>query len=181
MLIEEHLRERGLDLSKIKPLLGEGVATFLLWNLSGQVVGYQHYNPLGTKAFNQKKADRSLMKYFTYVSGHKETNDKKIGVWGLETYNVKVKRIFITEGVFDAAPFHLLGECALATLSNDPHKSVCQWIKGLPQEKIVISDNDGAGTKLEKLGDRSVKVSAYKDVGELWESGNFLEWFKNNF
>jgi len=180
--IKEHLDYRGLDFSVVTPVMTDGVATFYLYNLSGQIVGYQHYNPLGTKAFNQKKADRSLMKYFTWVSGSKKDLNKKIGVWGLESYSVTCNRIIITEGLFDAAPFHRYGECAIAILSNDPCKMVRQWLRVLPQQKIVVSDNDGSGSKLEKVGDLVVRVkSPFKDVGEIWESGNFDKWYKENF
>ena len=180
MEILEHILYRGIDLDVVTPQIGDGVATFFLYDLSGNIVGYQHYNPLGTKAFNQKKADRSLMKYFTYVKGSKRNDDKSIGVWGLESYSFRCKRIFLTEGLFDAAPFHRYGECALAVLSNDPSKSVIEWLGLFPQEIIVVSDRDGAGKKLEKCGDRVIQVPLpHKDVGELWESGGFSEWYES--
>lgn len=182
MNIRQHLIDRGIDFSKIKPFLSEHLATFLLWNLSGQIIGYQCYNPLGTKAFNQKKADRDVMRYFTYVSGSQKTFNKQIAIWGLESFCLSKKRIFITEGLFDAAPFHHFDECALAVLSNDPCKSVIEWLKVLPQEKIVIRDNDKAGIKLQKVGDRVVKISSsFKDCGEAWEEGGFTDWFNDNF
>lgn len=46
-----HLRERGIDPDSTDVVIDEesGIATFLLYNLSGKLVGYQRYNPKGDK------------------------------------------------------------------------------------------------------------------------------------
>jgi hypothetical protein len=57
MNIKTHLKQRHLDLELHRPILDEelNIATFLLYNLSGQLVGYQQYNSLGDKkVFNSK-------------------------------------------------------------------------------------------------------------------------------
>ena len=50
-MLKEHLKSRHLDLELHRPVLdeAEGVVTFYLWNLSGQLVGYQQYRPSGEK------------------------------------------------------------------------------------------------------------------------------------
>lgn len=179
--MKSHLEERGINFDLITPVIAETGVSFYLYNLSGQIVGYQFYNPNGTKKLDQKKADKLLMKYFTWVGGHKKDKDKKIGVWGLESYRLDCKRIFITEGLFDAAVFHNYGECAIATLCNDPSDYLLGWLRTLPQEKIVVADNDLSGNKLWSAGDRVVfPPSSFKDANELWMQDRkiFLEWFK---
>ena len=165
----------------VSPVIYEAGASFYLYNLSGQIVGYQHYNPTGTKALNQSKADRSLMKYFTWIGGTRKSGDKKIGVWGLESYYIGCKRIIITEGLFDAAVFHNYGECAIAILTNDPSKEVLGWLDTLCEEKIVVRDADKAGAKLEKAGNRSLIVPGHKDANDFWVNNKdaFEEWYKN--
>jgi hypothetical protein len=53
MNIKTHLKQRHLDLELHRPILDEelNIATFLLYNLSGQLVGYQQYQPEGCKKF----------------------------------------------------------------------------------------------------------------------------------
>lgn len=191
--MSDHLKGRGLDFSKIQPVVDEesGLATFFLYDLSGRIVGYQTYNPEGSKAFDQSKADRNLMKYFTWIGGHKKDKDKKIGVWGLETYDWNSPFLFITEGVFDAAPFHNFGIPAISLLSNDPDRQTRGWLKTLPQKIVVIADNDSAdgkdkknraGDKLSSAGDITFyPPEPHKDAGDFWEADKpgFENWVAN--
>lgn len=186
----DHLKDRGIDFSRIQPVVDEetGLATFFLYDLSGRIVGYQTYNPKGSKSFNQSKADRMLMKYFTWVSGSKKGKDKKIGVWGLESYVWDAPYLFASEGIFDAAPFHQFDLPAIALLTNDPTRSTRRWLDSLPQKVIILADDDEAegkekknraGDKLVKSGDMALyPPSPYKDFGEFWEADKegFREW-----
>jgi len=170
--IEQHLRDRGLDPNKTNILIDKesNIAVFLLYNLSGVLVGYQQYNPNGTKnkVFDKTIADKDMMKYYTYLGKENdEKKVKKIGVYGLHTYNRNSPVLFVVEGIFDAVKLHNLGLPAIATLSNDP-KPFGQWLKLLPQKIIIIMDNDSSGNKLAKFGDKSVKVpNPWKDLGEM--------------
>ena len=69
MSVRAHLRSRGLDPDRQGVFVSEetGTATVLLYNLSGQIVGYQQYNPEGTKSIRNDEKHRSLLKYFTFV------------------------------------------------------------------------------------------------------------------
>lgn len=179
--LADHLRSRGLDPNRTGVVVDEktGIATFFLYNLSGKLVGYQHYNPAGEKGFSHKnsKVDKMLMKYYSYVVGRTNDNTKEIAVWGLDTYDLNIPYLFVVEGIFDAVSLHNAGVPAVALLANDPSKSTLGWIHTLPQKKIVIYDNDQAenkdkkntaGLKLRKAGNVSYTVPApYKDLNEM--------------
>ena len=166
---QEHLKTRGVDSSKTKVIIDEesGDSFFFLYNLSGQMVGYQKYNPKYDKKGQNSKAldDPRKTKYYNWVGN--EPEGKKIAVWGLESFNISDKYIFITEGIFDIARAHEAGYAGIAVLCNDPNPQLCYWLKTLPQTKIVIYDNDKAGKKLIKLGDYSFSVEGGKDLNDL--------------
>lgn len=166
-----HLKSRGIDASKTRYVLDEdsGDTFFFLYNLSGQMVGYQKYNPLYDKKGQdaRKMEDPKKTKYYNWVGD--EPEGKKIAVWGLESTNFTDKYIFITEGIFDIARAHQAGYPGIAVLCNDPSPQLANWLKTLPQTKIVIYDNDKAGEKLRKLGDYSFSVEDGKDLNDLSE------------
>lgn len=166
--IIQHLKGRGIDPDKTKVIIDEeeGDVFFFLYNLSGQVVGYQKYNPKYPKTGQGKLSDPRLTKYFNWVT-EEGSHGRKIAVYGLESYEWTDKFIFITEGVFDIARVHEAGYPGIAVLCNDPTESLNTWLKTLPQKKIVIYDNDKAGRKLIKLGDYSYSVESGKDLNDL--------------
>jgi hypothetical protein len=61
----EHLKDRHLNVELHRPFVDEveRVATFLLWNLSGQCVGYQQYRPEGEK---KPRNNPKQGKYYTF-------------------------------------------------------------------------------------------------------------------
>jgi hypothetical protein len=164
-----HLAERNLDPSRYSGVMldssGEAV-TFLLWNLSGQCVGYQTYRPDGTKERNNIRGESKyyLMPGEENPEGNKRAR-KRIAVWGLETYDPS-KPLYITEGIFDAAAIHATGRSAIAVLANDP-KSLRAWVRILPNAKVVVADGDSAGRKLCKLGDRSAVCPDGEDPSSM--------------
>lgn len=154
----EHLKERHLDVDLHHPVLDEAerVVTFFLWNLSGQVVGYQQYRPEATK---EKKNNPKEGRYFTY-------NPKAtIAVWGLESLHFTPRVVFVTEGIFDAARLTEKGYSAVAVLSNDPKKDVRNWLASLGRTVVAVCDDDAAGKKLAKLGDASFVLEGH-DLGD---------------
>lgn len=170
--IEKHLKSRGVNAQKVRVIfnIDDDYATFFLYNLSGQLVGYQHYNPKGIKKQRQgnKEFDKDTMKYYTYVTGKK--SEKALAVWGLESYKLDAPYLFVTEGIFDAVKIQNAGYPAIATLSNDPNMGIKSWLKTLPQTIIVIADNDdnNSGNKLLKFGNISKIVpTPYKDLGDM--------------
>jgi DNA primase len=136
----------------------EGVATFPLWNLTGQMVGFQQYRPSATK---KKDNHPRESRYFTY------RKDKVVGVWGLESWNFS-NTLFVTEGVFDAARLTSRGYSAVATLSNDVDPPLARWLWTVRKTRLVVAvcDNDSAGRKLAKCGHVAHVMDEGKDMGE---------------
>ena len=178
--IQAHLKERGIDLSKTRVILDKesNVATFLIYNLSGQLIGYQYYNPNGDKntvLARQKMKSRQFkneddiaslkdfIKYYTRISNFQ----KGVAVYGLETYNKDSDILFVTEGIFDCNKIHEAGLPAIATLTNAGSNELITWLRMLPQKIVAILDNDESGGVLKKISDYSYNTpKGYKDLGE---------------
>jgi len=165
--IEQHLKDRGLDLKKSSAIIDKksGIAHFILYNLSGQLVGYQRYNPLGSKKTGHNVGD-GLDKYYTYIT-KEGPKTHKLAVWGLETLKQSDRLLFIVEGIFDAVKVHNAGYPCVAVLGNAP-KILKSWFYVLPQKIIAILDNDSAGNVLGRMADKAVKVpEPYHDLGDM--------------
>ena len=163
--IISHLKRRGLDPKKTRVILDQETdsAVFLLFNLSGQLIGYQQYNPVGEKK-GKAGSDPKTAKYWTWVT--REGKKRALAVWGLETLDDR-PYVFLVEGIFDAVKLHNAELPALAVLSNDP-KSLAAWLKALRKYVIVIADNDKAGNKLKKMGELALTTpEPYNDLGEM--------------
>jgi len=160
MTILEHLESRHFDTSLHHVWVDEveQVATYPLWNLSGQMVGFQQYRPGATKKKDNHPRDS---RYFTWRKAG------VIGVWGLESWNLS-KTLFVTEGVFDGARITRRGYSAISTLSNDVGDSLKRWLWVVRKSRrvVVVCDNDAAGRRLAKLGSVSVVVEGVKDLGD---------------
>lgn len=165
--IEKHLRSRGIDPKRTGVILDKksGKVTFLLYNLSGQLVGYQRYNPKGHK-FSDSNKDPLMAKYYSYITKDPETKTRMLAVWGVDTIRPG-QPLFIVEGIFDAAKIHNAGYPAIAVLANNP-KHLRSWLRTLSNKRIVIYDKDAAGRKLAKLGHKAYTVpEPYKDLGDM--------------
>lgn len=159
MSVLQHLHSRYFD-TKLHAYWvdeAEGVATFPLWNLSGQMVGYQQYRPSAGK---QKNNHPKMSRYFTY------RKNKVVGVWGLESWSLS-NTLFVTEGTFDACRLTSLGYSAVATLSNDVDDSLKRWLWTVRNSRLVVAvcDNDAAGRRLAKYGHLSHVVES-GDLGD---------------
>ncbi len=163
-VVRDNLIRRGIDADRSHLFFDEeaGVATFLLFNLSGQLVGYQRYRPDAPKKFDKKS---KTIRYFTYVTKN------KTAVWGLDTLTLSKKRLFITEGIFDAAKLHRQGEAAIAVLTNAKDSNLLTWLSILPQKIIAILDRDDAGNSLKTGVDFFLTVpEPHKDLGDMTDS-----------
>lgn len=157
-MLTSHLKSRHLDIELHKPLLDEEkhVATFLLYNLSGQVVGFQQYRPNASKT---KSNDPREGRYFTYKGV------SKVAVFGVESLHLTPGIVFVTEGVFDAARLTSKGVSALAVLSNNPTSDVRNFLRSLGRLVVAVCDNDSAGRKLASVGHVAVTLDG-KDLGD---------------
>lgn len=156
MEILAHLKTRGLDPDLYSISWDSETVCFMLFNLSGKIVGYQQYRPGALKrASNDPKDSR----YFTWAP-------KAIAVWGLETYHWRSDVLFFTEGIFDACKLHNLGLPAVAVLSNDP-KKMRPWVTCLPRTAVAVCDDDAAGHKLAELCRSAIICPSGTDLGDL--------------
>lgn len=171
MNLKQHLSDRHLDVELHRPIIDQEacVATFLLFNLSGQIVGYQQYRPTASKS---KKNDPREGRYFTRRSKH------CVAVFGVESLRLTPDVVFVTEGIFDCTRLTFRGVSALAVLSNDPTSDVKNFIRSLGRKVVVICDNDPAGKRLARLGDAAV-LTRDKDLGDSDES--FVDYLINTF
>jgi len=161
-MIHEHLLSRHFDVNMYKTVFVDTVNNILtvpLWNLSGQLVGYQKYNPNGDKNGN----DVLNAKYFTYIS------KGQIGVWGLETLHLNSRIVVICEGIFDACRVHNFRLPALAVLSNNP-SHLRNFLSILGKKTISICDGDKAGEMLSKYSSVNIQLSDGKDLGDLTDT-----------
>ncbi len=148
----QHIRDRHVDtnLHNVWMSETERVAKFPLWNLSGQMVGYQAYRPDADKVQKNDQKGR----YYTY-RGDKliPKHSKSVTVWGLEAWRLSTT-LFVTEGIFDAARLTEQGMSAVAVLSNDPSTSTKNWLMCVRQMRPVVAvcDPGPAGRKLAKVG-----------------------------
>lgn len=152
---------RELDITKYSGIVEkEGVFTFPLWNLSGQMVGYQQYRPDADKGRKDNPKD---MRYYTYLT-HKKTNT----AWGLEVLNPKNPYLLVVEGVFDAVKLHNADINAVAVLANDP-LPLKSWLWSLGYFIVPVCDGDKAGRKLAKMANTLMVeyLPEGKDVGDL--------------
>lgn len=160
-MLEYHLKSRYLNFNLHKVWLDEyhTIATFPLWNLSEQLLGYLQYRPLANK---QKKNNPKEGRYFTYLP------KQSVGVWGLESWR-QSDTLYVTEGVFDAARLTNSGLSAIALLSNDLNDSLKAWLRIVRSQRKVVAvcDGDAAGLKLAKAGHCAIVVKDNKDVSSL--------------
>lgn len=145
----------------------ERVATFLLWNFSGQLIGYQQYRPDNHEKAVKNHPDK---RYYLYVGDEGEIYNKskrKLAVFGIETLKMFPNSpILLTEGIFNAARLHSAGFAALGLLSNNP-KKITTFLKIVHGTKIAICDGDKAGQQLAKYGDYSIHLPDGTDVNDL--------------
>jgi hypothetical protein len=155
-----HLHSRYLDTRLHRVWLDNAncVATFPLWNLSSQLVGYQQYRPRASK---ERKNDPRLGRYFTKIK------DGKVGMWGLESFHYS-NTLFLTEGIFDAARLSYLGYAAVALLSHDVSVSTASWLNIVRASRRVVAvcDSGIAGRRLSKYGTDYFVVEGCADLGE---------------
>ena len=82
--ISSHLRGRGIDPTKTRLIIDEETEDtyFFLYNLSGQMVGYQKYNPNYAKKGQNSKSleDPRKTKYYNWV-GDEYKRKKSNFVW----------------------------------------------------------------------------------------------------
>lgn len=136
------------------------VATFLCFNLTGQLTGCQRYRPNAPKA----KSNDVYGRYMTRAL------HSHYPMWGFESFRyTKYPVTLLTEGLFNAARMHNYEFRALATLSDNP-KNMRSQLALLPGLKVALCDGDLAGNSLKKYADVALTMPTGHDVNSLPES-----------
>lgn len=168
-MIRKHLLKRNMnsDIHTVWINDIEDQAVFPLWNLSGQMVGYQKYDPSSDKTRKNSKEG----KYHTW------RNKAEVSVWGLESWNLS-DVLFITEGIFDACRLTNKGYSAIALLSNNPNASTKRWLWSIRNTRKVVSVSDpGEGGKfLKTISHVDVNCNLGNDI----DLGDAPEWWVDN-
>jgi hypothetical protein len=153
-----HLHSRCFSMNLHRVWLGDSTATVPLWNLSGQLVGYQQYRPNASK---EAKNDPREGRYFTRLARD------RVGVWGLESWDFS-GALFLCEGVFDACKVTWLGYSALAVFSTEVNATTASWLSVLRSHRRVVAlcDGDHVGLRLAKYAHDHVQMSPWHDVGD---------------
>jgi hypothetical protein len=143
MTLRDHLISRGMDVDRYQVILDEDeyIATFLLFNASGQFTGYQRYNPRST---DKKANDPETGRYYTYTPRGVDA------ILGLETLRFSGGTpLFVVEGAFKQATLCRLGYDSIAVLTSDP-KRMRPLFRILRSTRPVvgIGDADPAGARL---------------------------------
>ena len=167
MDIVEHLKSRGMDVGLYRDVpvsVSRNTATFYLWNLSGQLVGCQMYNPAGDKNCRNNPVNS---KYFNRMT-HQE-DAIAVGVWGLQYFDISEwDFLFLTEGVFDAVKVLNAGFPCVALLGATVSVSTSGWLASLPHKKVALLDGDVAGRVMKHLSTVYFNLSdPFKDLGEM--------------
>jgi len=161
MNIADHLKERHMDISRYNGVYLDDdncMVTFVLWNLSGEAVGYQRYNPLADK---EKKNDPREGRYYTYLTGDKK--NKRMGMWGLESLSYRKDILVIVEGVFDAVRLHNLNIPCVALLSSS-YKPYKNFLTSIGRKVYAVEDDHGSSLgPYEKIH----IPEGYGDLGEM--------------
>lgn len=170
MNILAHLKSRGIDPSRYHFSYDDETACFLLWNLSGKIVGFQQYRPSADKA---RKNDPKDSRYYTHFERG------TVAVWGLESFYYRTDVLYLTEGIFDCVKLHNQGLPAIAALANDP-KHIRHWLRIIRATRTLVGicDNDAAGSKLADTVDIALTLEYNKDLGELSDN-EVKEWLKS--
>lgn len=182
--VRQELLNRGLDPDKINVIIDEDsqVATFLLYNMSGQIVGYQTYRPGRPKV--GQGISPEMAKYFTHVTS--AGRSKKIAVWGIEHVNPEDSRLYVAEGIFDAIKIVNTGRSAIAILTRNP-KFVKDWFQILNMQIVGMLDNDEPSRSDVKRGlweyvdEVHFTPDPYGDLGDMpqQEVNEFLNRIEN--
>lgn len=161
MDLKQHLIDRRCNIDLHRPVLdeAENLATFLCWNLAGQMTGYQQYRPFAPK---QASNDPRQGRYFTY-----KTSNPTHCVWGMESFPLRSDILFITEGIFDACRFTERGIPAIAVFGNATNRKegFQSWLMSLGRFVVSVCDNDKAGLELMALG-HTAAFTKDKDLGD---------------
>ena len=184
--VRQHLLDRGFDADHYQYDydVETGTIRIRLYSTDGKFIGYHEYRPHTTNKGGDDKRSHTK-RYHTDVP---DKNKAQTAFWGVENIDPNKSYLFITEGIFDAAPINQLGEPAISVLGANISGSKMQQLRFLGKKLIAILDNDKAGTSvqlrskgdaithgdlkpvIEMLGGEvHIAPDPYKDFGEMYQ------------
>ncbi len=153
---KQHVERRRMGTDVGWVCHSQEVVTFPLWNLSGQMLGFQQYRWDMPKKGNHPY----LQKYFTYLP------KGKVAVFGLEYIPENYfGDVIVVEGIWEAVALISIGKKAIAVLGNNP-KQLKGWLNSMPWNIIPYCQPDKAGKKLANLNKQNA-VFFDKDIDEV--------------
>lgn len=160
MSVYEHLIERHMQPESYTSFVDERerVASFMLYDLSGRLTGFQQYRPDADKTKSNHPRES---RYFTYAT------KGKTPVFGMETFDW-TNHLFIVEGIFDAVRLHNYGHSAIALLSNNT-KSLRNWLWMLNRPIFAVCDGGETGKHLIKFSHKAFACDGESDLGDMSE------------
>lgn len=176
-----HLFNRGFDFDIFHDISRSidwenEVVTFYIYNLSGQIIGFQKYQ--WDKPKRSKELKPSELKYFSHIT------NKSIALFGLQYFDKNQKNIYLVEGVWDAITLIARGYNALAVLSNNSNK-LKNWLYTMPYDFLPVCDGDSAGLKLRNLSTTGsyVQMPDSLDVNDLnsYSDSELFDTFSKGF
>lgn len=162
--IRSHLEARGVIYGYPSLYVDEeeNVASFVMYTLTGKLVGFHQYRPLGPKK-KEKDLKPKQLKYFTHAINGEHA------FWGAETINPYDPLVLVVEGVFDAIALHVAGFNALAMVGNNPTALRNLVYTNTQHEFVPVCDGDQAGLMLAKYrsSNRMVVMPDGTDPGDF--------------
>lgn len=151
--LRDHLLARGCDPDAYHCHVDEvkRVATFMLYTLSGKLIGFQAYRPEAPKDREGKGFHPRDLKYFTYVTRSAPGLIDSVSLFGFERFDVNDRIVYLVEGIFDAVAIHNLGLNALAALGNVGKGRLVPLraqLAALGMTTIAVEDGDASGSEL---------------------------------
>lgn len=170
--MHQHLLSRGCDPDNYHVHVDEvGMrATFMLYTLTGKLVGYQAYNPDGPKDRDGKDVQPRDLKYFTYATRSEVGLLDSVAVFGSERMDWWRRTVYLVEGVFDAIALHNLGLNALAALGNvgkGDRVPLRSLLRGLGMRVVAVVDGDAAGEQLGRYAHQVVRCPHGQDPASM--------------
>lgn len=150
------------------------IFTRYIYNLSGEIIGYQRYNWRADKFKNNDPKGR----YYTYVS--KVDNKTELCVMGLETFDSRRHIIYVVEGGFEQASAVSCGFNCVATLTNTT-KRIDGWLKTNHLTSVALCQPDKASMLLARNTDYHIVLPkdlddlTYDELQELIKTENWIK------
>jgi hypothetical protein len=172
MTVLQNLKERHLNLSLHRPIISEkeNTATFILYTLTGSLVGYHQYRPNAPKTKNNCPKNS---RYYTYKK------QATHAVFGLESLSISNGVLYLTEGIFDCARLTYNNKSAIAALCNSPTKDFKNFLMCLSRPVVAVCDSDHAGSKLSKFADYVEVAPKGNDLGSSPDS--YVHYLLNKY